>query len=230
MPVLRPIAAAWPKLGALMLRGLAYIAMLLIALPGSAAAADGFDFRGSELGMSLPEWKALPAPPQLMGPARPVCTDEFPGATWAHLTDAEKSAGVIACIYAEKVKIGAGTMDFRTNMRIGDNEITGATYQFLDGRLYSIELVAQIAALGDIETGLRDKFGPPVVDARDTTQNGLGVTLPHRSLVWRKGDASIVLDAPWLNMNGMLVLYTDGVLSARIKQAGEALHPGASKM
>lgn len=141
-------------------RPFAFAALALtagLAAPALAAAPpDGLEFQGARLGMSLKDWRAVPAPPGAGPDAVPICTDEdrtvrIPGYP---LSAEEVRAGAVACSF--KARFGRAVLTH--SIRIDPNfHATNLAYVFRRGRLDQIRFTAATDAYGDIRRlfGLR---------------------------------------------------------------------------
>lgn len=207
-----------------MIRATALI-LSLVASPALAADAPRVDFRGAWLGMTLEEFKAAPPPPQLFhAESRATCSAQR--TMWAPLTDSEIAAGVTLCVYGYPV---AGVIG-RDNMRIGDHEITGATYNFHNGRLFRIDITAQLSARLDMEEGLKAKFGVSGAAGDGQVINGFGNALPQVVRVWKIGDARVDLLAPSRRSDLMTVTFVDTLAEAEVRKAMNAADPNSRKL
>jgi hypothetical protein len=146
-------------------------AQTLEARPAIGAAREaGLGLEGSQLGMSLREWRAVPAPPGAGPDAIRVCSDQdkigpVPGYP---LSAREIADGVVVCTFKSRfghdvethsIDIGAGFS--------GDNVV----YVFRRGRLDEIRFTASTDAYGHIRNMLGLTGGPSVRPASAPYQN-----------------------------------------------------------
>lgn len=236
-------------LGKIVLGGVAFgIGSAAMAQDNAAAGAPlakvpvYFDFKGSRLGMSLSEWKALPLPvrseregSQRYSPVQIVCSgdpvaSQRPGMVFER-SRAEQAANVLECAYARQ-HLGWGLGAWRrVPIHIG---ITYAAseiaYKFLDERLYQVTIISGTYLLADVDDGLTAKWGEPSTVLHDTMQNKAGATFPHLVKTWANSVATIQLEAPYSRIDDLKVTYETVEGSAKIRSVEKAINPDAEKM
>lgn len=190
--------------------------MLAAALPSGAESAR-YDFRGSRLGMTLEEWKAVHPPEQLHRAAKPLCSTDTPDARWAVQTPESKAAGIVLCVY-----IDTEGYPGPVGQRFGPSEITGAEYLFFDGRLYMIDILAVDLALPAFREALQAKYGPPTDAAQGVTRNRLGTPFPEITEAWESGRDVIALRSPATRIDRFSVTIFDKAAAAKADAARKA--------
>jgi len=199
---------------------------ILFAFAATSATGQTFDFRGARLGMTVEEWKSLTPPEQLFRKAEPTCSSES-GQSWVTLTETEKKAGIVECAYTYPF-LGIRA---RTGQKVGDAEITGATYYFFKNRLYQIELIATEDALRPIRKGLTSKYGPPAFEDTGSIQNRAGATFPQIKLGWARPGELIAVSAPGGGqIDRMLVLFSMSDALTEVEAAKRAVDPKAGEL
>jgi hypothetical protein len=199
-----------------------------------------YEFKGARLGMTIDEWKAVPIPATYEssyfkgGPTKVWCSTDT-GAdgkpvSGFYMSSRWREAGVVQCKYARMEMIGSYGMLSSSSVKIGDRITKDVTYNFLDGKLFLIDIDAASALLDDVMDGLTAKWGKQTSEINDTTQNKAGAAFPHTVKVWMNPAATIRVEAPYSRIDDMNVTYSDVAAMARLRAAEEKANPAADKM
>jgi hypothetical protein len=206
--------------------------------PHPAKPAVFYDFKGARLGMTLAEWKALPAPTHPSenlaemnyGQPQVVCDGDGTESHQFYPSRAERAANVVECGYAQTVTIGTYRTWESASIPIGEYAASDVVYKFMDGKLYEISITANESLTSDILEGLAAKWGEPDSVVNDTTQNKAGATFPHTIKTWKNSAALIRFEAPFSRIDDLNVTYetTEGL--AHIAAIEKTINPDADKM
>lgn len=189
--------------------------LLVLILAAQAAAAESVDFRGLQLGSSLEEMKAATLEPGRYGPRRVQCSDEADAPGWLAPLPAYGRAGVVQCSYVERI----GSSWTRGDVPLTADHPALVEFAFYGGRLYRIELFADVEAEDAVLRGLRARWGQPSATASDELQNAYGARFPQRFTIWTRGGSRIATIAPAMNLQRMIVAYTDTAAERAVEAA-----------
>jgi hypothetical protein len=174
-----------------------------------------FEFRGARLGMTTEEWRALPVPEQVYGPAVPRCSTDDPKAGWAtQLSDAQ-AAGIVTCVYVKTEG------NYAAGQRLGGSELTSVEYRFRGGKLFEISLVGADLALPTLLDGLTAKYGRPQTRDRSSTTR-TGNPVPQVTAVWRANRQSIEVVSPSLRLDRFTATVSDDAALSAANAARKA--------
>jgi hypothetical protein len=118
--------------------------------------------------------------------------------------------GVVVCSRSYPDGLG------RVSQRLGDAEITAVDHSFLGGSLYKIHVVATMAGLETLRKGLREKYGPPVVNSSSVVVTLGGQTVPQSVETWRVGGGEAELKAPSLRIDRLTLTISSTSAVAKI--------------
>lgn len=154
----------------------AALALVASAAMASAAPRPALGFEGARLGMTLKDWRAVPAAPGTGPDAIPICSNEdkavrIPGYP---LSVHEAATGVVVCGY--KARFGHQVLNHSVNIG-GSFTAQGVAYVFRRGRLDQIRFTASTDAYDDI----RNMFGLK----RSSNGAGIGPQGVKRTRTWR---------------------------------------------
>jgi hypothetical protein len=200
-----------------------------------------YDFKGARLGMTLADWKTVPAPirisPSDTYTYLPLCAGE-PTARLHQIlegagTSLEKAANVRICGYYG-IKSPSGRSKFRdvvsASVPIGELSASNVYYKFLDDKLYEIVFTDDASLFGNVNDGLVAKWGEPTSVVESTIQNQAGATFPHVVKKWENPMAFIRVEMPSVRVSYLTVRYGTTEGAAKLTAIEEAINPDAEKM
>lgn len=192
----------------------ASLAIAFVLIAGAAQAQTAaFEFRGAQLGMTKDQWKALPVPQQVFGPATARCTDEEPRALWAaDLLPDMRAAGIVKCVY---VKDAGG---YAAGQRLGNSELTSVEYLFRADKLYKISIIGVDLAAPSLMDALVAKYGKPVMSGGSLTTRA-GQTVPQMTATWRANGETIQVASPSLRLDRFAAVISNDKAAAEASVA-----------
>ena len=192
--------------------------MLMLAVAAALQAPVPFDFKGTQLGSTVAEFRALPTQSGQYGPRRAVCTGEPGAMNWLEPLPPEKEIGVTMCGRVENI----GGSWARAWVELTPEYSAAEEYSFYHDRLFQIAVYPDLVALRVVEDGLIAKFGQPNRIEQGTFQTESGALFPQRVLTWTRGAQVIRMEAPALNTRKMQVLYLDTAITRAVETAVRA--------
>lgn len=176
-----------------------FIGVLVCTTTGPEGArgqtrAQPIAFKGSTLGMTLQDWRAVPIPLGA-GPApERACSNEHRIAKIPafHLSAIEVKTGVIACTYVSRFghQVLAHSIDLDPSFRASN-----LAFVFTHNRLSEIRFKASIDARSDIIALLTKSYGPPTRTTHNSSWMPWG--LIHRvRQSWTTPTGIIMLEDP----------------------------------
>lgn len=178
---------------------------VLVALLAVQPASEHASFQQYPLGLTLEQFRTMRHETARGENIRPMCSNDADRSQFLITLPAQARAGVIDCWVSERI----ASFQTRASLDLTAEHQGTVSFSFLDGRLYQIEVWADVEALAPIVRGLTEKFGPPAGSSDATLQNAYGAQFPQQTIVWRQSGATIGLVAPAANLRRMVVVYTD---------------------
>lgn len=181
---------------------------------GAVAAPQGppaktLEFKGSELGMSLADWKAAPFPGRAADPVSTICSDDpASAASGLTATPAQTQRGEIVCTYISKGLAGDASWEA---VPISDHLLAyHVLYSFRSGRLTGISYQTSTDAFDDVVARIKAQLGPSSDVERDVVHTRWGAGLPRVKMVWRTPTASAQLVDPTTRPDRLSVTLRSG--------------------
>jgi hypothetical protein len=159
----------------------------------ATAAPDPLAIQNVHLGMSLEAWKALPFPGAPSNHVQPICTDDAVGEAGGLLpTASPRVAGTVVCGYFSRY----GRFNLPKAIALGPGiEAEWVGFDFLGGRLSSIDYRTSADVYDDLLAGLTARFGPPSRGMEDDVRTGIGL-VPRVRQTWNTPQGVITLVDP----------------------------------
>lgn len=200
-----------------------YAAPAMAQNASSKGATTPFDFRGVSLGISLSEMRAFR--PREVYAAEVVCSPDpvVDSISYfdVHLTEEERSAGVVKCAYYDAgISYTAKGFGLGSGYAVYDYEFAFFPPQAgAEPQLYKIVLRASFAARREVLSALTDRFGPPTKTVTDEVHTAFGGVLPRQTTTWTNRVSRIDVRAPSGQVDEMLVVYRLNELATRAETA-----------
>lgn len=193
-----------------------FAACVWLALAGSALAQqqEPFDFKGVRLGISVDEFRALPAPDGVGRAGERVivdCTGDEPESSaascrWAVEPPPPRDA---YSAYQQRALAQYGPQTAQIVIGIDPGTASFSFTRDTDGTLRLSEIL--VGASSDmapvVVAGLVERFGRAQQQTRGSVVTGLGMTVPQDQMTWRNRVSSIYLQTPAGSLDLMMVVY-----------------------
>lgn len=184
--------------------------------PFAASASVAVSFQAVPVGlgpytlaMTVAEAKAVPIKGLLDDKQyQLVCTDQDRGA--ASLSKSEAASGLMKCRAGYRDVSPYNGMDFgyKYNLIYFGSMALEPTLEFHSGRLVRITVSPFFHYFQVYTDALRAKYGAPSKVSERPAQTVAGAQVTITNMVWNAGDSRILLDAPALSRDQMLVVYS----------------------
>lgn len=170
------------------------------------AQTAALDLKGDHIGLMLDQFRSLHRQTYhtydgQQTTRQPECTGDSIGPQGPlEISDAEEKAGVIRC-------------ELQEGQTLANVPLTGAIYEFQHSRMYSMKAIFERASGFDsVRDAMERKFGQETAGRVAEYSNLFGAKFSGRVLVWRRGNATLLLvERVGLDDSG-LYLYDDTIV------------------
>lgn len=199
------------------------------AAPEFSGELKPFDFRGAQLGMSLPEFRSMPYPDNspdlsavLVCSGSPAINVENAISTFGDIFvgPLEVRAGIVKCTYFRAITTtkpgptGGISVTWIRAAVVAGNSTGHFVYCFAPRKLGEEPSLYEISSndiiiegASGLVAGLTSRFGRPSSDLSDTVQARSGAIFPRRLVTWHRPDQTVGLIAPGSDLDSISLIY-----------------------
>jgi hypothetical protein len=156
---------------------------LVPALAATAAApTPDMAFKGARIGMTLDQWRSAPYPGTGGDHPASVCSPGGGAGFGSAARQSSTASPAVICAYVDRV----GDETLPQSFALTKTYLARRpTYDFVAGRLETIEFHASIDAFDDVMAMFDETYGPATETVRDLVRDAFGGDRPRVQKIWR---------------------------------------------